>query len=693
VTRRWAALVRVSSSQQDEERQKKAIRQIARERGCPVDPDLWFFDKESRDRSDKRPEFQRLMGLMEQGQIAGIYVEKQDRFGVSNAKEWGKWMYELDMAGCKLIEAATGRDLTASDMATYFMGGIGADASEKEQINIGRRTLGGKVARARDARACWNGGTAPWGFDKACYGSQGEILWFFHYLARNRGVQVFPCERCRRVPRGLEGNRPCPECRRVPRSKEAGDMPRKRGTAGEKVLLVPSEDQSRVDMARQVFKWYVELSWHTTGVAKMCRQRGWTIYGKPITHERVRFILENPAYVGAYAFGRSESARFAHFNGEAVVDLPAPESGRRVEKRRRRPPEEWIVREGEWPGLIDRETWERVQVKLKARETAPRPPRSSKAWLKGLLYCGQCRRPLVVRSLNPVSYYCATYHEKHMLDGPGDCHCNCVTHERALALIADKLRELKIDLTAGGDRSAILELYKAKGQKIDAVARLIRDGAARWADLLTARFALDDGAADSRLAALVRKFKKLVGYSAADSPQDWALDFLFCHTTWLEPGEGNVDHLRTDAAAVRELLAAVEEETRAEAGRRLEALKGKYARLVLAKARADSDRELAEVRRQLAECEEEMDSLEEHLTPLADRQAALLAEVKEYTARIKDAEEALAGEEDMRKAETVKRVLGKVTLYFDVVPKRGLVRTPLLPERTEWEMLPTAGSC
>lgn len=76
----WAALVRVSTDDQETTRQRKAIRNACRDddflrrNGLPdsieIPPDLWFQDFESRDQWEKRPDFCRLMKLAEKGRLS-----------------------------------------------------------------------------------------------------------------------------------------------------------------------------------------------------------------------------------------------------------------------------------------------------------------------------------------------------------------------------------------------------------------------------------------------------------------------------------------------------------------------------------------------------------------------------------------------------------------------------------------------
>jgi DNA invertase Pin-like site-specific DNA recombinase len=676
--------LRVSGEAQDEERQRKIVRAYLRAEGIDVPPpDAWVLDKESRDLADKRSGFQGLLGRAGDGDR--IFVAEQDRWGVADADEWGHYRYLLRRAGARLIECCSGRDLMAPDVATRIITGIAADQSEREQILKGTRALSGKVSKAKDA-ACWNGGTALYGFDKAVVGADGVPLYFVHYTTRSSGFQVWPCESCRTMPRGLTGSKPCHDCRRVPVSVAEGTMPRKDGKAGQRVVLIPSEDQSRIDLIRRIFWLYTTRRESATGIARLLRAEGATLYGRPIVHENVDEILRNPHYRGAYSFGRRGYGRFVDFDGEKVNELPAVRGKRRT-RNVRKPPEKWIVREGQWQGLVDETTWAKAQRKLAVCKKGPRPPRTADAWLKGTLFCAGCRRPMIVRRTRGVlGYCCLSYHQKGTSGAPCECGYNRVTHEQAERIVTGRLKELRVSLASDSERDAILSLYAAKGRKVDDIAKLLRDGALDYADLLLERFAGDGGG--GRLGEMVREFKAL--FDGAGSGREAVLDFLLWEAADIDPDD---DTAGIDAAALAKLMAAIEEEAAACAGRRLAMLQADLATIVDAKLRAASERERAILNARQAEIEERMDELDQHAKPLGQRHADLLEEVRTLAGRIEAAEAALADGENMRKAEAVRVALGRVYLHFTKEQRASYTKATLVPEQTEFAAsTSTAGS-
>jgi DNA invertase Pin-like site-specific DNA recombinase len=121
-------------------------------------------DKESRDRSDHRPEFQRLVGLVQQGQVKLVVVQTFDRFGVSDEVEWFYYQHLFRKAGCGLYSVREG-DLFRKDVVTTIQNIFRAKASEAEMANKSFRTLNGSIAKAKDKKLVV--GCAAYGYDRA----------------------------------------------------------------------------------------------------------------------------------------------------------------------------------------------------------------------------------------------------------------------------------------------------------------------------------------------------------------------------------------------------------------------------------------------------------------------------------------------------------------------------------------------
>ena len=115
-----------------------------------------------------------------------------------------------------------------------------------------------------------------------------------------------------------------------------------------------------------------------------------------LTYSRACGVLSNPAYAGAYVFGRFRSRRVVAPDGTIrtrTVELPRAE---------------WAtVIVDHHPGYI---TWERflvTQARLAANRTSAgaRPPREGPALCQGIVFCGACGRAMSTYHAGGHDYY------------------------------------------------------------------------------------------------------------------------------------------------------------------------------------------------------------------------------------------------------------------------------------------------
>lgn len=124
-----------------------------------------------------------------------------------------------------------------------------------------------------------------------------------------------------------------------------------------------------------------------------------------LTHDRALGLLSNPAYAGAYVFGRYHSQR--------VVDPDGTIRTRTVE----RPRSEWcVIIHDHHPAYISWETFLTNDQRLAANDTrsGARPAREGMALLQGIIACGSCGRAIAVRyPSGRATYDCATSRSDH----------------------------------------------------------------------------------------------------------------------------------------------------------------------------------------------------------------------------------------------------------------------------------------
>jgi DNA invertase Pin-like site-specific DNA recombinase len=117
------------------------------------------------------------------------------------------------------------------------------------------------------------------------------------------------------------------------------------------------------------------------------------LFFQPLTHDRVLSILHNPAYAGAYAYGRARHATGLDGHHHTTA----------------RPIGEWTVLiKDHHPGYL---TWDQYEDNLavltanaaaRGDDRAAGPPREGTALLQGLVVCGRCGRRMTIR-----------YHSRH----------------------------------------------------------------------------------------------------------------------------------------------------------------------------------------------------------------------------------------------------------------------------------------
>jgi len=117
-------------------------------------------------------------------------------------------------------------------------------------------------------------------------------------------------------------------------------------------------------------------------------------------------ILKNPAYAGAFVYGRTRS-------------LPRDPAALRS-KQVRLPIEQWRIRVNDvYPAYISWETFERIQAMLLDnyaeydRNKTRGVPRPGAALLHGMVYCGACGHKLVVQYKGGTRYLCNFLRQKY----------------------------------------------------------------------------------------------------------------------------------------------------------------------------------------------------------------------------------------------------------------------------------------
>ena len=433
-----AAYVRVSDDDQDTKRQFAAIRSFETRNDVRIPKHYLFKDEGwARDKADRRPDFQRMMRLVEQGAIQWIVVDKLDRFGTKNAKQLFVYLYRLEEAGCRLFDAS-GKEWTGEDDATEITALIEGKNSTKEQRDKSHRVLSGKVEKAKDGE--WQGGPVRLGFDVACFDRESsKEIWRVVFEARDKRLKVYP-----------DG--------KSERSDGKDNFPRAQPT--QRLQVVPSKDKAKIEAAVTTFKRFARETIPFTALARSLNEFGFANgYGGAFQGQQVEAMLEDPIYLGYYTWNKRHSGKFHRYSDGQTIREDNYE-----EEQSKNDPADWIWSKRLFKPLVDQKTWDAVQAKLAKRTKRTRASRSPAAYLSGLVYCGGCGQRMVSgRARKPKSkarkdgstgerheYFCGTYHKAAREGRVAKCSCrrNGVFQDELEPLIEQWLKETgtKLDL-------------------------------------------------------------------------------------------------------------------------------------------------------------------------------------------------------------------------------------------------------
>jgi DNA invertase Pin-like site-specific DNA recombinase len=157
------------------------------------------------------------------------------------------------------------------------------------------------------------------------------------------------------------------------------------------------------------------------------------------TIETITSILKNPAYAGAFVYGRNSHTTTRAPRGNVV-------------RVRRLPMEKWrILIKDKYPAYVGWETFERIQKMLQdnhaeyERKMTRGVPREGKALLAGLLYCGECSHKMEVRYSGATRYLCASLKRRY-----GGAFCQNLpadpVDERVAEAFLEALSPVELDL-------------------------------------------------------------------------------------------------------------------------------------------------------------------------------------------------------------------------------------------------------
>jgi DNA invertase Pin-like site-specific DNA recombinase len=191
------------------------------------------------------------------------------------------------------------------------------------------------------------------------------------------------------------------------------------------------------------------------------RDRFGDIAWRRATVSSVGSILRNPAYAGAFVYGRTRSIRTSP--GRPAVQKPLPVDQWRV-----------LIRD-RYPAYIDWDTFEKITARIRdnhsmyQRNQTRGRPRRGQALLHGMTYCGECGHKMVVQYKNRPAYICNHLRQQH-----GEPVCQYLPtapiDEFVVARFFDALAPAELDLydrVRGEWSRAADDVRRARAQQLE----------------------------------------------------------------------------------------------------------------------------------------------------------------------------------------------------------------------------------
>lgn len=208
----------------------------------------------------------------------------------------------------------------------------------------------------------------------------------------------------------------------------------------------------------QTVRWFIK-----NALQLPRRDRHGEIHWKRVTAASISSFLNNPAYAGAAAYGRS---RWKKSDNTGTM------------QQKKLPPQQWryCVRD-KYPEYISWATFERIQAMLRdnyteyARNKTRGVPREGKALLHGIVYCGECGHKMCVQYKGGTQYLC-----NHLKQQTGAPVCQRIggdaIDDTVVSWFFEALSVAEIDVAAAALQTTDTELAKVIAAYRQQVERL-----------------------------------------------------------------------------------------------------------------------------------------------------------------------------------------------------------------------------
>ena len=236
------------------------------------------------------------------------------------------------------------------------------------------------------------------------------------------------------------------------------------------------EVQQRIDLIFKAFfeqksvsqtvRWFIK-----NDLLLPRRDRHGEIHWRRVTAASISSFLNNPAYAGAAAYGRSRWKKSENTGKMQGTKLP---------------PNQWrYCVKDKFPAYITWETYERIQAMLRdnyseyARNKTRGIPRDGKALLHGITYCGDCGHKMCVQYKGGTQYLC-----NHLKQQTGAPVCQRIPgdgiDDTVVAWFFEALSVAEIDLadaalqTADAEHDEVVTSHQKQVERLRYEAQLAR---------------------------------------------------------------------------------------------------------------------------------------------------------------------------------------------------------------------------
>jgi DNA invertase Pin-like site-specific DNA recombinase len=400
---RAAAYIRMSGRQQDKSpaEQRAEIVKLAAREGCQVVQ--WLTDEAITGDSSTadRAGLADLLAVAKAGTFKVVLAWHTNRISREDPMDAVVFYNQLRKAGVGLVTCCEGR-IDLDGFTSQLLLFVNQKASNDYLTELAAKTLRGRVATVKAGGS--GGGPAVYGMDRGLFDAAGHMV----------------------------------------RRLQAGEYVKQ---AGHQVRPLPCTDRAKIDAVRFAFERFDVADLSFRNLARELSLKGYpSPAGTGWTHHNVLNLLKSKVYIGTSRWGATTTGKYHTLVGDDIV--PAKGDGK---TSRPKPEEDVICVAGAHEGIIPVALFNRVQGKLKQRESHRRTCRHADYPLAGLIVCKHCGQPMYGTSLRSKHkgvvyeyqhYVCSTY-QTHGRGGPYNATCgrHTVDAQRVLRWVVQALQE------------------------------------------------------------------------------------------------------------------------------------------------------------------------------------------------------------------------------------------------------------